>query len=213
MLACACRLPSGPPAQMIKPEGAMIFALLVVVGACVAIAGPAFTLLAGKSIGLGTVVMGVLAALPVICGTLIVIVAEMKIAERQPHDKPQREDREIERQPRYQPWWEDSDWDESAETIQPAPPRDHIAAVGGPPPAMHVSSASLDAQGRVDRDQPLDGEVVIVPGEARYHRSGCELIRLLASDDLKTSSRQKAEAGGRVPCQACKPEKPLSAQN
>jgi hypothetical protein len=183
----------------------MIFALLVVVGACVAVAGPAFTLLAGKSIGLGTVVMGVLAALPVIGGTLIVIVAEMKIAERQPRDKPRGQDREIERQPRYQPWWGDNERDGGAETIQRAS-RDRIAPVGGPLPAP------LDAQGRVDPDQPLDGEVVIVPGDARYHRSGCELIRLLASDDLETSSRQVAEAAGCVPCRACKPDEPLSAQ-
>jgi hypothetical protein len=179
---------------MIKPPGAMIFALMVVVGACVAIAGPAFTLLAAKSIGLGTVVMGVLAALPVIGGTLIVIVAEMKIAERQPRDKPPGQDREIERQPRYQPWWEDQDIDEGAETMQPAPPRDRIAPVGGPLPA------------------PLDGEVLIVPGDARYHRSGCELIRLLARENLEISSRQVAEAAGCVPCQACKPDEPFPAQ-
>jgi hypothetical protein len=177
----------------------MIFALLVVVGACMAIAGPAFTLLAGKSIGLGTVVMGVLAALPVIGGTLIVIVAEMKIAERQPRDKPWEDDRDIESQPRHQPWWEDSDGDEGAETIQAAS-RDHIAPVSGPLPAP------LDSQGRVDPDQPRDGEVVIVPGDARYHRSGCELIRLFAREDLDTSSRQVAEAAGCVPCQACKPD-------
>lgn len=197
---------------MIKPRGAMIFALLVVVGACVAIAGPALTLLAGKSIGLGTVVMGVLAALPVIGGTLIVIVAEMRIAERQPRGKPRGQDTDIERQPRYQPWWEDSDRDEGAGTVQPAS-RDHIAPVGGPLPATRVSSAPLDAQGRVDPDPPLDGEVVIVPGEARYHHSGCMLIRLLARDDLETSRRQEAEAAGCVPCPACKPDKPLSAQS
>jgi len=184
----------------------MIFALLVVVGACVAIAGPAFTLLASKSLGLGTVVMGVLATLPVIGGTLIVIVAEMKIAERQPRDKPREADGEIERQPRYQAWWEDKDIDGGAETMQPAPPRDHIAPVGGPLPAP------LDAQDRADPDQPMDTEVLIVPGDARYHRSGCELIRLLARENLEISSRQVAEADGCVPCRACKPDKPFPAQ-
>jgi len=184
----------------------MIFALMVIVGACVAIAGPAFTLLAAKSLGLGTVVMGVLAALPVIGGALIVIVAEMKMPERQPRDKPREEDRDIGRQPRYQPWWEDEDIDEGAETMQPAPPRDHIAPVGGPLPAP------LDAQERADPDQPLDGEVLIVPGDARYHRSGCELIRLLARENLEISGRQVAEAAGCMPCQACKPDKPFPAQ-
>jgi hypothetical protein len=70
----------------------------------------------------------------------------------------------------------------------------------------------LEAQERVDPDQPLDGEAVIVPGEARYHRSGCELIRLFGSDDLETTTRQKAESDGYVPCRACKPDKTLSAQ-
>jgi hypothetical protein len=70
----------------------------------------------------------------------------------------------------------------------------------------------LGAPERVDPDQPLEGEAVIVPGEARYHRSGCELIRLFGSDDLETTTRQKAESDGYVPCRACKPDKPLSAQ-
>jgi hypothetical protein len=126
--------------------------------------------------------------------------------------------------------------DEGAGTAQPAPSRDHIAPVVGPLPTTRVSSApleaqervdpdqllgaqervdpdqSLEAQERVDPDQPLDGEAVIVPGEARYHRSGCELIRLFGSDDLETTTRQKAESDGYVPCRACKPDKPLSAQ-
>jgi hypothetical protein len=126
--------------------------------------------------------------------------------------------------------------DEGAGTAQPAPSRDHIAPVVGPLPTTRVSSApleaqervdpdqllgaqervdpdqSLEAQERVDPDQSLDGEAVIVPGEARYHRSGCELIRLFGSDDLETTTRQKAESDGYVPCRACKPDKPLSAQ-
>jgi hypothetical protein len=114
--------------------------------------------------------------------------------------------------------------DEGADTAQPAPSRDHIAPVAGPLPTTRVSSAALgaqeragpdqsvEAQERAGPDQPLDGEAVIVPGEARYHRSGCELIRLFGSDDLETTTRQKAESDGYVPCRACKPDKPLSAQ-
>src|SRR5947199_45260 len=84
-----------------------------------------------------------------------------------------------------------------------------VDPVGGAVTATRVSAATLDAHGRVDTGAPLDGEVVIVPGVARYHHSGCMLIRLLARDDLETSRRQEAEAAGCVACAACKP---LSAQ-
>ncbi|HCU91228.1 MAG TPA: hypothetical protein DHU96_00055, partial [Actinobacteria bacterium] len=57
----------------------------------------------------------------------------------------------------------------------------------------------------------LDDEVTIVPGVARYHRSGCILIRFLGGDDLETTTRQAAEADGCVPCRACEPDKPLAA--
>jgi len=58
----------------------------------------------------------------------------------------------------------------------------------------------------------LDDEVVIVPGVARYHRGGCILIRFLGGDDVETSTAREAEANGCVPCRACEPEKPLSAE-
>jgi hypothetical protein len=74
------------------------------------------------------------------------------------------------------------------------------------------ASGALEEHEWVDPHQPLDGEVVIVPQEARYHRSGCTLIRLLGSDELEPSTQQEAEAAGCVPCRACKPDKPLSAQ-
>jgi len=54
--------------------------------------------------------------------------------------------------------------------------------------------------------------VVIVPGVARYHRSGCILIRFLGGDDLEVSTAKEAEAKGCVPCRACEPEKPLSTE-
>jgi len=87
-------------------------------------------------------------------------------------------------------------------------------ADGGQAPAAGSGPATRarDAQEQGDTGQPLDGEVVIVPGEARYHRSDCVSIRLLGSDDLTTTTRHKAEDDGCVPCRACKPDKPLSAQ-
>ncbi len=54
--------------------------------------------------------------------------------------------------------------------------------------------------------------MVIVPGVARYHRGGCILIRFLGGDDLETTTAREAEANGCVPCRACEPEKPLSAE-
>jgi hypothetical protein len=70
----------------------------------------------------------------------------------------------------------------------------------------------VDADEWADPDQLQDFEVVIVPAEARYHRSGCTLIRLFGSDDLEILTRQEAEAKGYVPCRACAPDSPLLAQ-
>jgi hypothetical protein len=86
---------------------------------------------------------------------------------------------------------------ERADGAQPA------AAGGGP------TAGALDADEWADPDQLQDFEVVIVPAEARYHRSGCTLIRLFGSDDLEILTRQEAEAKGYVPCRACKPDNPL----
>jgi hypothetical protein len=55
---------------------------------------------------------------------------------------------------------------------------------------------------------PLDDEVTIVPGVARYHRRSCILIRFLGDGDLETTTRGDAEATGLVPCKACQPDKP-----
>jgi hypothetical protein len=89
---------------------------------------------------------------------------------------------------------------ELADGAQPA------AAGGGP------ATGALDADEWADPDQLQDFEVVIVPAEARYHRSGCTLIRLFGSDDLEILTRQEAEAKGYVPCRACAPDSPLLAQ-
>jgi hypothetical protein len=50
-------------------------------------------------------------------------------------------------------------------------------------------------------------EVSVVPGIARYHKSGCILIRFLGEEDLQTMSRTAAEDSGFVPCRACRPDK------
>ena len=77
------------------------------------------------------------------------------------------------------------------------------AAGGGP------AAGALDADEWVDPDRLQDFEVVIVPAEAQYHRSGCALIRLFGSDDLEILTRHEAEAKGYVTCRACKPDNPL----
>jgi hypothetical protein len=105
-----------------------------------------------------------------------------------------------------QPKTEPAAHEQSPESAEHAGGAQAQAAGSGP------ATGAPDAQERADPGQPLDGEVVIISGEARYHYSGCMLIRLLGSDDLKTSTRHKAEADGYVPCRACKPDKPLSAQ-
>ena len=79
-------------------------------------------------------------------------------------------------------------------------------------PAAPSVTVAAEAQEGANPDQLLGGKVVIVPGEARYHRRGCTLIRLLGNDDLKTSTRQQAQTDGYMPCQACKPNGPLGAQ-
>jgi hypothetical protein len=50
-------------------------------------------------------------------------------------------------------------------------------------------------------------QVSVVPGIARYHKSGCILIRFLGEEDLETMSRAAAEEAGCVACRACRPDK------
>ncbi|HEY6276190.1 MAG TPA: hypothetical protein VIX86_07640 [Streptosporangiaceae bacterium] len=77
-------------------------------------------------------------------------------------------------------------------------------ADGGP------SGAAADA-GTGGSAASLDDEVAIVPGVARYHRTGCILIRFLGDGDLESTTRRQAEAKGCVPCRACEPEKAVPA--
>jgi hypothetical protein len=96
----------------------------------------------------------------------------------------------------------------SAGDLQPDSGRDSSSSAnGGPRPAASATSASPAGGDR----QEVNEEVTMVPGVARYHRSGCILIRFLGGDDLETTTRQAAEADGCIPCRACEPDKPLSA--
>jgi hypothetical protein len=79
-------------------------------------------------------------------------------------------------------------------------------AVGRP------ATGALDAHECDDPDQLLDVEVVIIPAEARYHRAGCMLIRLLSSDDFEILTRKEAQTEGYVRCRGCMPDNPLWAQ-
>jgi hypothetical protein len=56
----------------------------------------------------------------------------------------------------------------------------------------------------------ISGQVTVVPGIARYHRSQCILIRFLGSDDLETMTRKAAEDAAFAPCRACQPDKDVA---
>jgi hypothetical protein len=99
--------------------------------------------------------------------------------------------------------------DSSAGDHRPDLERDSSSSAGGDPsPVASATPASLAGSDR----QTVDDEVTIVPGVARYHRSGCILIRFLGGDDLETTTRRAAETDGCIPCRACEPDKPLSAE-
>jgi hypothetical protein len=49
-------------------------------------------------------------------------------------------------------------------------------------------------------------EVTVVPGVARYHRSGCILIRFLGAGDLEIMTRQEADEAKFAACRACQPD-------
>jgi len=87
----------------------------------------------------------------------------------------------------------------------PAPAQDDDEHGAATPSGAEKSGAAAPA---------TDGNaVVIVPGVARYHRTGCILIRFLGGDDLETLTAQAAEAKGCAPCRACEPDKPLSSED
>ncbi len=99
------------------------------------------------------------------------------------------------------------------------PPEAEAAAADGEPASLEPAEAEAadpgDAPGPVAEAESAAGAdgrpsgpvtVTVVPGVARYHRSGCILIRFLGDDDLQTMSRQAAEDASFVPCRACQPD-------
>jgi hypothetical protein len=73
--------------------------------------------------------------------------------------------------------------------------------------AVDIARGGNAGQAADDGGAPLDDEVTIVPGVARYHRRVCILIRFLSDGDLETTTRREAAAAGLVPCKACQPDK------
>ena len=80
------------------------------------------------------------------------------------------------------------------------PAADGPSAGGSAAPKPREPAAAEPAAG------PGRVEVSVVPGVARYHRSGCILIRFLGADDLEIMTRQEAEEATFVPCRACQPD-------
>ena len=95
------------------------------------------------------------------------------------------------------------------------------APAGGSQPAEVSGSGEHEDAGADGPDETAgagavgstssDDEVTMVPGVPRYHRRGCILIRFLSESDLETTTWRAAEAAGSVPCKACQPGKPASA--
>jgi hypothetical protein len=88
-------------------------------------------------------------------------------------------------------------------------------ATGGSGQAAGDSGKAAETGNAPERSRPSpapdNSVVVIVPGVARYHRSGCILIRFLSDGDLETTTAKEAEAKNCIPCRACEPEKQLSS--
>ena len=78
----------------------------------------------------------------------------------------------------------------------------------GPVPAPTAPAAGDGATDEAALS--ISGQVTIVPGIGRYHRSQCILIRFLGSDDLETMTREAAEDAALAPCRACQPDKDMA---
>ncbi len=76
-----------------------------------------------------------------------------------------------------------------------------------PGPGVPESAAGEPASdGATARPATGRVEVTVVPGVARYHRSGCILIRFLGAGDLEIMTRQEAEDAKFAACRACQPD-------
>jgi hypothetical protein len=80
-----------------------------------------------------------------------------------------------------------------------------VPAAGAPgPPEPAAEEPASD--GATAKPAPGRVEVTVVPGVARYHRSGCILIRFLGAGDLEIMTRQEAEDAKFAACRACQPD-------
>ncbi len=79
-------------------------------------------------------------------------------------------------------------------------------ATAGEPDAEESAAGEPAADGAAAEPVPGRIEVTVVPGVARYHRSGCILIRFLGAGDLEIMTRQEAEDAKFMACRACQPD-------
>ena len=84
------------------------------------------------------------------------------------------------------------------------PPAEQPAAKE--PVAEEPADAEPAADGPAEKPAPGRIEVTVVPGVARYHRSGCILIRFLGAGDLEIMTRQEADEAKFAACRACQPD-------
>jgi hypothetical protein len=93
----------------------------------------------------------------------------------------------------------------------PADQRDDAEPAAVPAAAAPVPPAAAESDDQPGKTPAISpgGDVTVVPGVNRYHRSECILIRFLGPDDLEVMTRQAAEAASCVPCRACVPDKPV----
>jgi hypothetical protein len=86
---------------------------------------------------------------------------------------------------------------------EPAEPEPAEPEGAEPEPAAQAAGAGARAG---DAALGMDGDVTVVPGIARYHRSKCILIRFLGDGDLESMTRAAAEDADFAPCRACQPD-------
>jgi len=84
------------------------------------------------------------------------------------------------------------------------------------PATQAEATAPADLETQAEETAPAEPEapprpgtaaelVVVISGVPRYHRPDCMLIRFLADADIKSVTRESAEASGCEPCRACRP--------
>jgi hypothetical protein len=92
-----------------------------------------------------------------------------------------------------------------AEPAEPEPAEPEPAEPEGAEPEPAAQAAGAGARAG-DAALGMDGDVTVVPGIARYHRSKCILIRFLGDGDLESMTRAAAEDADFAPCRACQPD-------